>query len=104
MSHENRGLCLYCGEANAYTSLTCTHCSTRLPWADAITQSLQAPQTALAQPVQPQWAEPQTPISQAPLHLAVPQNAMMSQPRYCAHCGAQHVAGAAYCASCGTSI
>jgi hypothetical protein len=39
MSQENRGQCAYCGELNPYTSLTCHHCYTRLPWADALTQS-----------------------------------------------------------------
>lgn len=100
MTQEHRGQCAYCGEPNPYTSLTCNHCYTRLPWADALTQSsMQNSTTALASPPTAQWAAP--PVSQGTPDAQAP---LTRQARFCSSCGSQHAHGAAFCASCGTPV
>ena len=99
MAYENRGQCHYCGESNSYTELTCTHCSTRLPWADALMQSRQVAQNAIAQPVQTKWAQPPQPIQ-----YQAGQVPAVGQHNFCAHCGASHAVGASFCSHCGTPV
>ena len=102
MTQEHRGQCAYCGEPNPYTSLTCNHCYTRLPWADALTQnSMQNSTTALASPPTAQWATPQTPHSTIDPHIQQP---LARQARFCSSCGSQHAHGATFCVGCGAPV
>lgn len=53
MSTQARGECPGCKTPNTYTSVICTMCGARLPWADAVAPKPSATQTATPAPASP---------------------------------------------------
>ena len=104
MSQEHFGDCLYCGTSNSYSSFNCCSCHTQLPWAQALTQMLAQGQPQAQPQSQLAYAPPIHAQMQAPPGSFAPQPIASAAPKYCAHCGSGHSAGARFCSGCGTAI